>query len=180
MPGGAYEPGVDYPSFVLTDLLPAVEQRFRVSTARSDRAIGGISRGGYYALRIAFEHPDMFTAAGGHSPAVNGDLSTLARTASGLDRLQVTLDAVHFVWRLADTTVPTGAPTQRHTSSFTPAPLPRSQLHHRTTSAAEIALRFQPQKNKGHCSKHLPRRRAQKLTCNPRAARTRYSTPITD
>jgi enterochelin esterase-like enzyme len=40
MPGGAYPPGVDYPSFVLTDLLSAVEQRFRVSTARADRAIG--------------------------------------------------------------------------------------------------------------------------------------------
>src|SRR5262249_30722376 len=83
-------------AFVLHDLLPGVEQQFRVSTARSGRAIGGISLGGYWALTLAFTHPELFAAAGGHSPVVNrgqsDDPLALARTATGLDQLRVTLD----------------------------------------------------------------------------------------
>jgi enterochelin esterase-like enzyme len=96
MPGGAYRTKLDYAAFVLHDLLPAVEQQFRVSAARSERAIGGISLGGYWALSLAFTHPELFAAVGGHSPVVNrgqsDDPLALAHTAKGLDQLRVTLD----------------------------------------------------------------------------------------
>jgi enterochelin esterase-like enzyme len=96
MPGGAYRTKLDYAAFVLHDLLPSVEQQFRVSAARSGRAIGGISLGGYWALSLAFTHPKDFATAGGHSPVVNRDQSddplALAHTAQGLDQLRVTLD----------------------------------------------------------------------------------------
>ena len=50
----------------------------------------------YWALKIAFSHPALFAAAGGHSPVVErgqrDDPLVLARTASGLDHLAVTLD----------------------------------------------------------------------------------------
>ncbi|MBX3058784.1 MAG: hypothetical protein KF770_20155, partial [Anaerolineae bacterium] len=34
------------------------------------RAIGGLSRGGYWSLEIAFRHPEMFVSVGGHSAAL--------------------------------------------------------------------------------------------------------------
>ena len=97
MPGGEYRYSVDYGTFVLNELLPMIERQYKVSPNADERAIGGISLGGYWALRIAFEHPKLFVAAGGHSPVVSGygvhDPLRLARTATGLGRLRVTLDA---------------------------------------------------------------------------------------
>jgi enterochelin esterase-like enzyme len=97
MPGGEYRYGVDYGAFVLDELLPAMERQYNVSADADNRAIGGISLGGYWALQLAFKHPDMFEAAGGHSPVVSGygagDPLNLARTASGLGHLRVMLDA---------------------------------------------------------------------------------------
>jgi enterochelin esterase-like enzyme len=96
MPGGDYQAGIDYAAFVLNDLLPEVEHQFRVSTARAGRAIGGISLGGYWALKLAFSHPELFAAAGGHSPVVDrghaDDPLALARTTNDVDHLAVTLD----------------------------------------------------------------------------------------
>lgn len=96
MPGGDYRAGIDYAAFFLGDLLPEVERQFQVSTVRAGRAIGGISLGGYWALKLAFSHPDLFAAVGGHSPVVDrghaDDPFALARTANGIDQLAVTLD----------------------------------------------------------------------------------------
>jgi enterochelin esterase-like enzyme len=96
MPGGAYIPGLDYEAFVLKELIPTVEKKFSVKTTPAGRAIGGLSLGGYWALRMAFRHPDQFVAVGGNSPVVQrGDLDDplrLARTATGLDLLQMALD----------------------------------------------------------------------------------------
>lgn len=97
MPGGEYRYRVNYGAFVLNELLPAMEQQYKISPSAGKRAIGGISLGGYWALQIAFERPELFVAAGGHSPVVSGygagDPLKLARTASGLEHLNVTLDA---------------------------------------------------------------------------------------
>lgn len=97
MPGGLYRQDVDYGAFILNDLLPGVEGRLRVSTDGAGRAIGGISLGGYWALKIAFQHPDLFAAVGGHSPVItqsaHDDPSALGLTAPGLERLAITLDA---------------------------------------------------------------------------------------
>jgi enterochelin esterase-like enzyme len=76
MPDGDYQLSEDYAAFVLRDLMPHIEQTTRVARDRQGRAIGGISLGGSLALTIALEHPDLFSAVGGHSPAVD---STLAR-----------------------------------------------------------------------------------------------------
>lgn len=107
MPGGAYRTKLDYTAFVLHDLLPDVERQFRVRTAGSGRAIGGISLGGYWALSLAFTHPQDFAAVGGHSPVVkrgrNDDPLALAQKAQGLAQLKVTLDVGNVDGLRADT-----------------------------------------------------------------------------
>jgi enterochelin esterase-like enzyme len=52
------------------DLLPEIEAHFAVADGRDGRAIGGVSMGGFGALRYTLEHPDMFCGALLLSPAV--------------------------------------------------------------------------------------------------------------
>jgi enterochelin esterase-like enzyme len=55
--------------YVVTDeLIPFVESVYCLQNIREGRAIGGISRGGFWAFEIAFRHPESFSALGGHSP----------------------------------------------------------------------------------------------------------------
>ncbi|MBV8260236.1 MAG: esterase family protein, partial [Paraburkholderia sp.] len=52
------------------DLLPEIESHFAVEEGRDGRAIGGVSMGGFGALRYTLEHPDMFCGTLLLSPAV--------------------------------------------------------------------------------------------------------------
>lgn len=64
------EPQQDEPSYenvILDELVPAIERDFCTWSERNHRAIGGISRGGFWAYSIALRHPDIFGIVGGHS-----------------------------------------------------------------------------------------------------------------
>jgi enterochelin esterase-like enzyme len=52
------------------DLLPEIERHFAVAEERGGRAIGGVSMGGFGALRYAMERPDAFCGALLLSPAI--------------------------------------------------------------------------------------------------------------
>ena len=54
---------------LLADLVAAIERDWRVLPGRSGRAIGGISAGGFAAMRLALLHPDRFSAVAVLSPA---------------------------------------------------------------------------------------------------------------
>jgi enterochelin esterase-like enzyme len=45
----------------VSDLMPAVEKTFRVSSRPQDRAIGGLSMGGAATVNTAFSRPDLFS-----------------------------------------------------------------------------------------------------------------------
>ena len=51
----------------IQDLIPWVDSNFCTWNDAQGRSIGGISRGGYWALMMAFRHPELFTAVSGHS-----------------------------------------------------------------------------------------------------------------
>jgi enterochelin esterase-like enzyme len=55
---------------VLNELIPFIEANYCASPAGNHRGIGGISRGGYWALEIAFRFPEAFASVGGHSAAL--------------------------------------------------------------------------------------------------------------
>ncbi len=59
-----------YEGFVLNELIPHIESQYCVWPAREGRAVGGVSRGGYWSLMMAFRRPDLFRSAGAHSPAL--------------------------------------------------------------------------------------------------------------
>jgi enterochelin esterase-like enzyme len=55
---------------VLFDLIPAIEKEYRAIPERAYRAIGGISRGGNWAIHIGLQNPGIFSAIGAHSTPV--------------------------------------------------------------------------------------------------------------
>jgi S-formylglutathione hydrolase FrmB len=61
---------VRYSDFFLREFIPAIESKYRVSSGRSNRAISGLSMGGYGAFRFAFSHPELFSAVSAQSAAL--------------------------------------------------------------------------------------------------------------
>ena len=59
-----------YEDFLLQEFFPFVERRYRVAPGRANRAIFGVSMGGYGALHLAFRHPQLFVAVSAHSAAL--------------------------------------------------------------------------------------------------------------
>jgi enterochelin esterase-like enzyme len=82
----------------MDDLIPFIETTYCVWPEGNGRAIGGLSRGGYWALEIAFRHPAQFASVGGHSaslldiaagPDLNPQYTGLTHN---LDNLRIYLD----------------------------------------------------------------------------------------
>jgi poly-gamma-glutamate synthesis protein (capsule biosynthesis protein) len=90
---------VSWHRVVLDDLLPDVESAVRADSRREARAIGGISRGGFWAFNIAMQRPDVFAIVCGHSPFFHLDHWRpanplfLAEDAPNLDTLRIWMDA---------------------------------------------------------------------------------------
>lgn len=55
---------------VMSYLLPFVEATYCVGNEPQWRAMGGLSRGGYWSLEIAFQHPAAFASVGAHGAAL--------------------------------------------------------------------------------------------------------------
>ena len=58
-----------YESYILQELIPEVEKRFRISQERDGRAIAGLSMGGYGAVKFGLKRPEMFAVAASMSGA---------------------------------------------------------------------------------------------------------------
>lgn len=58
-----------YESYILQELIPDVERRYRLQKSRAGRAIAGLSMGGYGAIKFGLKYPDMFILAGSMSGA---------------------------------------------------------------------------------------------------------------
>ncbi len=55
---------------LIQDVIGLVERTFPVRAERPGRAIGGLSMGGYGAVKIALKHHEMFASANSHSGAL--------------------------------------------------------------------------------------------------------------
>jgi enterochelin esterase family protein len=76
----------DYETYLVREVLPAIDGRFRTRTGRDARAIGGKSSGGFGALTLAMRNPEAFAAVASHAGdmyfelSVIPDLAVAART----------------------------------------------------------------------------------------------------
>jgi enterochelin esterase-like enzyme len=60
---------VVFEQYLLRDVIPTIEAKYRVATGASRHAIAGMSMGAEQSLHIFFNHPDLFSAIGAFSPA---------------------------------------------------------------------------------------------------------------
>jgi enterochelin esterase-like enzyme len=63
-------PGAGFGGRLVEDLIPYVDANYRTLPDRDHRAIGGLSRGAGWALRLGLRHWDLFGSIGLHSLAV--------------------------------------------------------------------------------------------------------------
>ena len=97
---------------IVEELIPYVDTVYNTLRTKEARAIGGISRGAVWALEIAFRHPDLFSAVGGHSSALAVSLAPpvfdpiqIAQTdqANALKGMRILLDSGDRDWALQQT-----------------------------------------------------------------------------
>jgi len=62
-------PSDKYETYIIDELLPDVQRRYRTIEAREGRAIAGLSMGGYGALKFGVKHPQTFALVGSMSGA---------------------------------------------------------------------------------------------------------------
>ena len=60
-----------YEAEMVEGLVPYIDRTYRTDSHPEERALGGISRGGVWALEIAFRHPEMFDIVAALSPALH-------------------------------------------------------------------------------------------------------------
>lgn len=64
------KPEEKYESYLIKELIPEVEKKYRAIGTRGGRAIAGLSMGGYGALKFGLKYPEMFSLAGSFSGAL--------------------------------------------------------------------------------------------------------------
>ena len=79
--GGAFGPPA-YETFVIEQLIPLIDARYRTTADRAHRFVSGISMGGYGAAMFAARHPDLFAAVSSISGATDSNLPYLAAAIS--------------------------------------------------------------------------------------------------
>jgi putative tributyrin esterase len=60
-----------FEDYITHDLITDVESRFPAASGRTNRAVIGISMGGFGAIKIGLRHPDLFFFVGGLSAAID-------------------------------------------------------------------------------------------------------------
>lgn len=84
----SYKQPTEYPfaQVFLRMLLPRIERDYSACSQAACRAIGGLSRGGAWAIHLGLRNPQVFGAVGAHSPAVfYSDMTTLRLRLSQAD-----------------------------------------------------------------------------------------------
>jgi putative tributyrin esterase len=67
---GATNANDKYESYIVKELIPEIDKKFRTVADRKNRAIAGLSMGGYGALKFGMKYPEMFSLAGSFSGAL--------------------------------------------------------------------------------------------------------------
>jgi S-formylglutathione hydrolase FrmB len=81
-----------YETYIMRELIPDIDTRYRTDTVREKRGITGLSMGGHGGLFLGIKHRDMFGAAG----SMSGGLDLLQKTASWKDKQRILGDTATF------------------------------------------------------------------------------------
>ncbi|MEP7075691.1 MAG: alpha/beta hydrolase family protein [Acidobacteriota bacterium] len=59
-----------YESYIIKELVPEIDSKFRTQADRDHRMIAGLSMGGYGSLKFGLKYPELFSVAGSFSGAI--------------------------------------------------------------------------------------------------------------
>lgn len=93
---GAVSNTILFERYLLTEVMPAAEAKYRISANRENRAIGGMSMGGEQALTIGFGRMEHFSHIGAFSPSMPRELAD--RWAAALKDGKGTKEKMHSIW----------------------------------------------------------------------------------
>jgi len=74
-----------YGDMFIKELMPFVEEKYRIRAEKQFRGISGLSMGGGGTLRLAMLNPELFSAAAAFSSSIRTDEEILARDQSSFD-----------------------------------------------------------------------------------------------
>lgn len=98
--GGGAAPQVSntilFEQYLLKDVMPTVEAKYRVAASADKRAVAGMSMGGEQSLVIGFGHPELFGSIGALSPSMPRELAD--RWASALSDPRAANDKWKVLW----------------------------------------------------------------------------------
>jgi S-formylglutathione hydrolase FrmB len=100
LPNGKYE------SYIIQELIPEIDAKFRTVADREHRAIAGLSMGGYGSLKFGLKYPEKFVVVGSFSGAL-GVTSWTMDTLGALKSWKALTDSITNVYGDAD------SPTRR-------------------------------------------------------------------
>ncbi len=83
-------PTEKYESYIVRELVPEIDKKFRTISDRKNRAIAGLSMGGYGGLKFGIKYPEMFSLAGSFS----GALGAAAYTEKTIGARGKAIDAI--------------------------------------------------------------------------------------
>jgi len=63
-----------YESYIIQELIPEIDKKFRTVADRKNRIIAGLSMGGYGAIKFGLKYPDKFSLVGSFSGALDAPL----------------------------------------------------------------------------------------------------------
>ena len=87
---------IRFEEFLLKDVLPMVEAKYRTLPGSANRAIAGLSMGGGQAIAIGFGHLEMFDAIGAFSAAVPNGFAT--QFANAVDTPDKVNEQLSLLW----------------------------------------------------------------------------------
>ena len=126
-------PGNSFPAFepyMVDEVIPFVESRYRVISNSSARSIVGFSRGGNQAFHVAFKRPDLFSSLGVFSINLGVLSSQTYASFSDIPKLNQQIRTFVFTAGMDDTTIPFSTVQRAHdrlnemgvTHTFIPVP----------------------------------------------------------
>lgn len=78
-------PNDKYESYIIKELIPEIERKYRAIPDREHRMIAGLSMGGYGSLKFGLKYPEMFSLIGSFSGAL-GAVNWTEKTAGPVAR----------------------------------------------------------------------------------------------
>ena len=69
-------PNDKYESYIISELIPEIDKKFRTLADREHRIIAGLSMGGYGSIKFGLKYPNLFSLVGSFSGAFDAPMRT--------------------------------------------------------------------------------------------------------